>query len=618
MIEKMLKTDLVCLAQDREQALEQLRALEIMHLELPSRVDSDQLGELRKRLEQLEDCINVLTARKSEKDDFDYSEQTLELMPRELSKRVHQLIVNLERRKVEREHWLRNKQNLAPWGNFDPALVKRLRDQGMTIAFCAALDNQLPDLPDGCVMQEISRIENRIFFIVICDEKMDTEPLPLIQVSMDESMEEIDNNLVACDNIISQTEKELARLSVFLPKVKTDYQECLEKIEFHEARNAMGETPDLVYISGYIPVEREDELRQAAHEHGWALQLQEAERDNPNVPTLIRVPKWLQISKPIFEFVGIQPGYDEFDISAWFLVFLTIFFAMIFGDAGYGALFLVGTIAAKVKFGGKFRTQLNLLLLFSITTIIWGVMTGSYFGIAPNLNLAIEMPKGLPWFNVEDNLKNERIMFICFVLGAIHLSVAHVWKTVISINTLRSLSQVGWLLFVWANALLAALMVSPTGSPIADNLKNAPWVMPVLITMYVVASVLIILFSAPSRNPLAAVGKGFGEFLGNSVNSFVDVVSYIRLFAVGLSSFYVANSFNLIAAERIGFDGVAMVGAVLVILFGHTLNIALCLLGVLVHGIRLNTLEFSGHMGLEWKGIAFRPFARRLKERIVQ
>ena len=126
----------------------------------------------------------------------------------------------------------------------------------------------------------------------------------------------------------------------------------------------------------------------------------------------------------------------------------------------------------------------------------------------------------------------------------------------------------------------------------------------------------VLLFSAQHKNILRAVGSGLGALLGNLVNSFVDVLSYIRLFAVGLSSYYVAVSFNNMGMSI--FEGKTGVAAVvlflmgaLVIVFGHVLNIALCCLGVMVHGIRLNTLEFSGHLGLEWTGTPFRAFAKR-------
>ncbi len=132
-----------------------------------------------------------------------------------------------------------------------------------------------------------------------------------------------------------------------------------------------------------------------------------------------------------------------------------------------------------------------------------------------------------------------------------------------------------------------------------------------IIALYVAAVVLIVFFTNPSRNLLHTLGSGLGNLASNGMNSFVDVLSYVRLFAVGLASYYVAKSFNEIGVGLAG-TWYGMIVGVVVIVFGHVLNMGMSALSVLVHGIRLNTLEFSGHIGLEWAGIPFRPFARRL------
>ena len=141
-----------------------------------------------------------------------------------------------------------------------------------------------------------------------------------------------------------------------------------------------------------------------------------------------------------------------------------------------------------------------------------------------------------------------------------------------------------------------------------------------MLYFYIVGAVLVLFFSAPSWKLHKSIGAGIGEILSNGVNSFVDVLSYIRLFAVGMSSYYVANSFNNMGTDLMGggsgpgMAAVMFVAGLLVILFGHILNVALAALGVLVHGIRLNTLEFSGHIGIEWAGIPFKAFARRIRK----
>ena len=141
-----------------------------------------------------------------------------------------------------------------------------------------------------------------------------------------------------------------------------------------------------------------------------------------NVPTLIRHPKWVKPIKAVFDVIGILPGYKEVDISAVFLLFFSIFFAMLIGDAGYGLLFLIATLAAKFKLRDAPSYPFTLMGILSGGTIVWGVLTGNYFGVqagGPLSKLSID------WLNNDNNL-----MGLCFLIGAIHLTIAHVWNAI--------------------------------------------------------------------------------------------------------------------------------------------------------------------------------------------
>ena len=115
---------------------------------------------------------------------------------------------------------------------------------------------------------------------------------------------------------------------------------------------------------------------------------------------------------------------------------------------------------------------------------------------------------------------------------------------------------------------------------------------------------LVLFFTRPNRNPLKAVGPGLGDLALNVVNTFTDIVSYIRLFAVGLATVAVADATNTMAAE------VGGVWFFIILLIGHTINVVLALMAILVHGLRLNVLEFSGHLNMEWTGFNYAPFKK--------
>jgi V/A-type H+/Na+-transporting ATPase subunit I len=134
--------------------------------------------------------------------------------------------------------------------------------------------------------------------------------------------------------------------------------------------------------------------------------------------------------------------------------------------------------------------------------------------------------------------------------------------------------------------------------------------------LFMIGPVLVLFFSKPNRNPLKSVAGGLGDLALNVVNTFTDIVSYIRLFAVGLATVAVADAFNLMALD-LGFSNM-MAGffSALILVVGHVFNMILGAMAILVHGIRLNVLEFSSHMNLEWAGIKYSPLQKSSQEKV--
>jgi V/A-type H+-transporting ATPase subunit I len=299
--------------------------------------------------------------------------------------------------------------------------------------------------------------------------------------------------------------------------------------------------------------------------------------------------------RTVFDFLHIYPGYWEADAGWVFLPFFSLFFAMIVGDAGYACLLLVLTGVLQWRVKRIPRNVLHMMYIAGGATLVWGVLAGSYFGI-PTLPPALEA-LSVPWLSDRDNLID-----LCFFIGAVHLSFAHVWNLVSLVATrswFRVPSQVGWLLVVWSMFFLARGAVLGRGAP------------SYLLYLLGAGILLVAVFMKTPREARA-------EWIDHAmlpltmVGNFVDILSYIRLFAVGYASVAVLAAFNGMAAS-IGFDSVlTAVAASILLLFANALNIVLAGLGVLVHAVRLNTLEFSTHKGLAWQGhTLYTPFARR-------
>ncbi len=189
------------------------------------------------------------------------------------------------------------------------------------------------------------------------------------------------------------------------------------------------------------------------------------------------------------------------------------------------------------------------------------------------------------------------LMRMSFIMGAIHLSIAQLWQAVRLYPDLRFLNKVGWAVFIWG--MLGVVHMFVLKSPMG---WNTPW--PYLL---IVGTALAVFFWSPSLNPIKMIGLGVANFPLSMLSAFSDVISYVRLMAVGLASSVLATSFNAMAADV--SDSLPL--ALAIFLFGHTLNLGLVLIALFAHGVRLNMLEFCNNLGMQWTGYPYRPFLKR-------
>jgi V/A-type H+-transporting ATPase subunit I len=287
------------------------------------------------------------------------------------------------------------------------------------------------------------------------------------------------------------------------------------------------------------------------------------------------------------------------DVSAVFLLFYSGFFAMLVSDAGYGMLFLVLTLAIR-----RWATRLpkevpHLLGVLSVCTIVWGVLTGAYFGISIEALPAVMQGAAIPWLRDEANL-----MQLCFLIGAVHLSLAHGWALVRAGLCPAALAQLGWIAVTWVMYYLAMNMILERLMP--------GFVLP----LFLVGVAAVALFMTPLK-ALKTEWPNHMMLPLTVVGNFGDVVSYVRLFAVGSAGTAISVAFNDMAVGG-GIHGVGDgLVAALILFLAHGLNILLAGLAVIVHGVRLNTLEFSGHLGMQWTGVPFKPFRRAGKNEVT-
>lgn len=586
MIVSMKKLTLLCLDAERNRTLRVLRDLGVVHVAPMTPPEGQDLEDARKLLDHVRRALDVLPA----KTDAPPSGKSTEHIVGHIWDLVH------ERKDLEEKlETLRyRRRTLEPFGEFDPAGIERLAEAGLKVKlYEAGIDADL-NPPEDALFTEFSRDKEHIWFAVVGQGEWTMEQAREI-APPECALSELDRRLAEAEQGLAKNAEWFEKHAGDRDAVASIVNEVHDDVTFFEARDSMGQKGKIAWLQGYCPAESEDALKEAAADQGWGLVVEEPD-DADAVPTLIRNPAWVRPIKAVFEMIGVVPGYEEVDISALFLIFLSLFFGMLVGDAGYGALFLGLTLFAKFKFKSAPAPLLNLMLITSTATIIWGALTGNYFGTdwVPGPLQAFH----IDWLSTTNPDSGNHIMFLCFLIGAIHLTIAHGWNFVRMMPSPLAWAQLGWCGTTWTMFFAARAMVLGKSFP------------PFMYGVLILGILLIVLFMTPFKK-IKSEWFNFVMFPLDLISNFVDVVSYVRLFAVGTASYAVAHAFNGMAVGN-GINSIwAGLGAAVILLLGHTLNILLALMGVLVHGIRLNTLEFAGHVGMQWTGRAYKPFTQQ-------
>ena len=550
MIVKMLHLDLVCLAKDKEKTLTQLRDLGAVHLDLSS-AQGATVAAAKGAAADAEKAVRlILKARGKEKDINIHERSVADILA---------IDADRETLKAAKDELERTIRTYEPYGDFDPELAERLLKDVEGLRDVVPLPEALPPMRLSKMREKLERIENRITIDIA--------------------------KLAGSDE------------NAILKK----YPALADKIAFESAKELVGEQGELAYVSGWIPEPARGTFAAAVHENGWGALLREP-ADGEIPPTLIDPPKLFRPVTALFSGLGIAPAYTESDVSVPFFCYFTIFFAMLVGDGGYGALILALTIFGWFKTRNQrslvAKSWLTLLTVFSSATVLWGLLSNTWFGA------------GIPWcadwptvkWLADPSYKN--MMLLCFTIGVSHLMIARIWTGITIINDRRCLAQFGW-----AGVVLFMYLVTNSIVGIFSGIPTwAFW-------MFGVSLVLVFGFTLKG-DELKTRGVELGMLPLNIMSALGDVISYVRLFAVGLASVKVAENFNDMAlsifncTDMIWLKPVTAIGMILVLLIGHGLNFAMAGLSILVHAVRLNTLEFSNHKGVTWAGYAFSPFRK--------
>lgn len=623
MIIPMKLVTLLCLEQDRSAAVDALASLELMQLCRTAPPATKDVASISAQFAECERVIGIVRSAPAMKN----PPAVPEIADDELVGYASGLISGKTAAFKELEQLQRDLALLEPWGEFDRSAIAKLQEKGVYVTLCATpraiFDQRKKDdaFPADAAVSVIQMDKNMVHYALVSKSPLEEgafDPVILPERTLSETKLALDDRRTS----IAVADASIAAAKSLLPRLETKLDALRNQLEFASARDGMEQSGAIAYLQGYVPVTRIDTLKAAAVKNGWALQIDDPAEDDQNVPTYIEKARFLNVLDPLFDFVGISPGYRESDVNVFFFFFFPIFFGMILGDAGYGALMLVAGTVGLLALHAKKAARLPLVLLIFLAsfTFIWGWLNGAWFGLPADVlprwmrgwsmitdpaNSAAAH-KFVKFYGIDDKeltqsfwdgFPSKLTQWFCFLLAMLHLMSAHIVRFFTGIRKdWRELSNIGWALMIFANFLLAVGLIVFSGT-------FPSWG----VYVYIAAAVIILV----TIRPAAALNLPF-----DMIGSFTDVLSYIRLFAVGLSGMYIAQKFNMMGmmVKDALADKCMILGFVLLILVavaGHILNLALGFLGVLVHAVRLNTLEFSNHMGLQWAGFKFKPFSAR-------
>ncbi|MFC1752245.1 V-type ATP synthase subunit I [Thermoproteota archaeon] len=585
MIVPMKKVTVIVQAKDADETMQALRNLGVVHVDHQQAPQGDDITVIKDEISLLKSSLSVLSET-----DFRCKDKNIEDAQAHDWKFVANHIIDCRKRHNQLNDYSRRLvsgiSDWESWGDFNPDDIKDLVGKNVFIRLFEVPAKEIKNLPSEVIVKQISKTRGIIRCVVMSREMID---IPFKEVALPRiGLDAMRVRLTKDRRVMDQIKREICGHSCYRKSFENIMESLESELEFKNAIKGMGISGAFTYLGGYVPFDKADLLSQAAAKEKWGLVVNDPS-DEDSVPTCIRNPHWVSIIEPIFNMIEIVPGYREFDISLWFLLFLSVFFGMLIGDAAYGAIFFALTMIAQIKFGKKLGNNSVFILfyIFSSCAIAWGVLSGTFFGQA-------WLPQ---WVKpILPALRDERsVQTMCFFIGALHLSIGHLWRALVKLPSVTALAEVGWVAVLWGAFYLAKTLILGDAFP-----AFAKW-------FFIAGPVMVVFLTSVKKNIFKGIGAGFGSLVGNAVNSFTDVVSYVRLFAVGLATVAVADAFNKMAID-VGF-GTVVAGAIAVfILFlGHALNIILGAMSVLVHGVRLNVLEFCNHIDVKWSGFAYRP-----------
>ena len=610
MITKMTKYSFVLLTGEKEGFLEQLQELGVVDISRSVKpIDSDssvmfhKAERARKTLEFLE---SIDYSKDTDAEAIAKATVNIEGDPVDFIEECRAKLTELHAALAHAEKQL---QATLPWGEYDKKALDGLKDLGYAIRYYA-VDAKKFDESWGELypLQVVENNGKKVWFVTVAP-KGEAYSFPVQEVAAPEiTSAEAASDIARIKTEITDCKAGLLNAKDYIPAIKEACNSDLVELDRYLAKEAgEGAAEDMITVfTGFAPVENDAELVEAFDKMG-VLYIKEdaAQEDNP--PIKLRN-NWFTRQFECFTEMYGMPVYSEFDPTPILAPFYLLFFAMCLGDAGYGiVLLLFGLMLNKgwLKVG-MFDGLGNIIALLGAGTMVVGTVLGTFFGIG--MHDASWVPEWMKSLMIVGDVDVPGVgvlniqMLLAMGIGIFHICVAMTVKAICYTKRFgwkENIATWGWLILIVGGVLTGLLALGKFLSP--EAIKWA------LIIIGAVSALAIYVFNTPGRNPLINVGAGLWDTYNMATGILGDVLSYLRLFALGLAGGMLGQAFNNLALSVKGDAVMTWVPFVLILIVGHVINILLSSLGAFVHPMRLTFMEYFKNAGYEGKGSSYNP-----------
>jgi V/A-type H+-transporting ATPase subunit I len=583
-----------------KEAVRLLQTLGMVHVEPASEmageyesINSTVVARARKLDRIMEDLRRFKDTEAAPSPDIDdaavsaYAEETL-LAYQDLELRVQ----SLERLLAE----------LEPWGDFDPAHIRALEAQGVCVRRYRMDSQRWEDFaaPEGVLLEVVARKREVLFYTLSMGEPPEiphATQLHLPETGLVEMAAELGRHRQQ----LASLEGELARVAGRMGDIRRHWITALNEAAFTGTVATLHREPYLFGLQGWIPREKEAAFREGLAAGALALHVVTREPlEGEEPPVLMRNNWFVRRIEPLLKLYGI-PRYRHLDPSLFFAPFMVLFFGICLSDAGYGMLFYLISHVAGRRWSRRVEGMdlvVRLCKAFAVAAVAMGAVTGSVFGYSFESRSWILV-------DVDVNYGDPMILFYASLgLGVVHLSLSYLMGILQAAYLYIRMQKLGLILVLWGTTLLIARSIwfdAPTAQANAPMLYGG-------IGALACGLLLTLLFPNDSRRWAVRLGLGLWNIYG--LTGLVgDLLSYARLFGLGIATSAVASVMNQLAGMALAAAGpvLGVVPALFILVTGHTFNLALSLLGSTVHSARLHFVEAFKSF-FEGGGVAYKPF----------